>query len=106
MSESFEDRLKTFIDGCQKLVDEQYKDHPFGSPKIAVCGGRKYVKIARYENDSDSPSCVFCFVDSINGNVLKAASWSAPAKHARGNIYNDDNGLSCMSAYGPAYLRS
>jgi len=28
----------------------------------------------------------FCFIDLTNGDILKAASWSAPAKHARGNI--------------------
>jgi hypothetical protein len=50
-------------------------------------------------------SSVFCFVDTHTGNVLKAASWNTPAKHARGNIHNDDYGLTNIGPYGPAYLK-
>ena len=52
-----------------------------------------------------SGGSAYCFVDRTNGDVLKAASWKAPAKHARGNIFDDSNGLKFMSAYGAAYLR-
>lgn len=45
------------------------------------------------------------FVDTTNGDVLKPASWKTPAKHARGNILDEHNGLRYMSSYGPAYLR-
>jgi hypothetical protein len=41
----------------------------------------------------------------LNGDVLKAASWRAPAKHARGNIFDEYDGLRNMNEYGPAYLR-
>ena len=37
--------------------------------------------------------------------VLLPASWKAPAKHARGNIFDDDNGLRTMGPYGPGYIR-
>jgi hypothetical protein len=37
--------------------------------------------------------------------VLKPAGWKTPAKHARGNIFDDRNGLKHMGMYGPAYLR-
>jgi hypothetical protein len=47
---------------------------------------------------------VHSFVDKSNGDVLKAASWKAPAKHARGNIYAADFGKSAISAYGANYL--
>jgi hypothetical protein len=60
--------------------------------------GTRYVKIVR--DDS-----AHAFIDRTNGDVLKPASWKAPAKHARGNIFNPDNGLSQMGPYGPAYLR-
>jgi hypothetical protein len=32
---------------------------------------------------------VYCFVDKSNGDILRAATWKAPAKIARGNIYQD-----------------
>ena len=35
------------------------------------------------------------------GDLLKAATWKAPAKHARGNIID---GTARYSTYGPEYL--
>lgn len=35
-------------------------------------------------------SSVYCFIALNNGDILKAAGWNAPAKGARGNIFNDD----------------
>jgi hypothetical protein len=64
--------------------------------------GKRYAKLIRDDNVQKS---VYCFVDLTNGNVLKAAGWSAPAKGARGNINNEDNGLGRMSAYGAVYNR-
>jgi hypothetical protein len=49
-------------------------------------------------------SGVFCFIDLRNGDILKAASWKAPAKHARGSVLADDYGLSAVGPYGPKYL--
>ena len=46
----------------------------------------------------------WAFIDSTNGDVLKPASWKAPAKHARGNIFAE-NPVANVSPYGPAYLR-
>jgi hypothetical protein len=60
--------------------------------------GTRYVKVIRGTG-------VHCFVDKRNGDILKAASWKTPAKHARGNIFDSKNGLGWMGEYGPAYLR-
>jgi hypothetical protein len=38
------------------------------------------------------------------GDIHKAATWSAPAKHARGNVFNKES-WSCCGPYGMAYLR-
>tara|TARA_B110000238_G_scaffold143741_1_gene155038 strand:- start:590 stop:733 length:144 start_codon:yes stop_codon:yes gene_type:complete len=38
----------------------------------------------------------------VVGDLLKPASWSAPAKHARGNILN---GSASYDSYGPNYLK-
>lgn len=40
----------------------------------------------RYTKLKTSRGSAFAFVDMTNGDILKAASWKAPAKHARGNI--------------------
>lgn len=66
--------------------------------------GRKYIKI--FDNSS-----VWAFVSMKNGKVkgspvkfgdlLKAANYNSPAKHARGNIFE---GTAKYSFWGPDYL--
>ena len=46
--------------------------------------GRKYIKLINVEGGRDSS--VYCFVEAATGDILKAESWSKPARHARGNI--------------------
>lgn len=47
----------------------------------------------------------FCFIDRTNGNILKSASFKAPAKGARGNIRDPHYWLKSVTPYGAAYLR-
>ena len=61
--------------------------------------GRKYAKVMRNGGMS-----VYCFVVRSNGDIMKAANWKAPAKHARGNI-RDTDPLAGLTEYGAAYLR-
>lgn len=100
--ENFDVKLKNFVDGCNKIVEDYFVEMKYTNiypEKLYVQkGGRKYAKVV---NDSR----VHCFINKENGDVLKAACYNAPAKHARGNIYNDDNGLDCMGPFGAAYLR-
>jgi len=98
-NDTFETALSSFIAGCQKLVDDANLAFP---TKIEIGGGRKYIRLVRKDKGQTS---AYCFVDTTNGNVLKPAGWKAPAKHARGNIFAADNGLTNMSWTGPAYLR-
>jgi hypothetical protein len=44
---------------------------------------------------------VYCFIDS-NGDVLRAATSTTPAKHARGNIHA--NPIAACNPYGISYL--
>ena len=87
-----------------KGVDRIYVDYMKGTfPTLAAeemtfTQGSRYIKIIR-------GTSAHCFVDRTNGDVLKAASWRAPAKHARGNIFAHDNGLDRVGPYGAAYLK-
>lgn len=98
----FEAKLETFIEGCQKLVDRQYADSVLPVPVLSLMRGKKYIRVVK---DDTVQKSAYCFIDMSNGNVLKCAGWKAPAKGARGNIFNEDNGLKRMSAYGAAYNR-
>lgn len=99
----FDEKLESFVEGCQELINVAYADYPFGIPQLRVKKGKKNAKIIVTEQGRDKS--VYCFVDMNTGDVLKAASWSAPAKGARGNIYDENNGLTRMSAYGAGYNR-
>lgn len=81
--------------------------------------GTKFARVMSTEiglDGRESRASIYCFIaleDSTTkalgsvkrGDVMKPASWKAPAKHARGNLFDSDNGLKNCSEYGPAYMR-
>ncbi len=52
--------------------------------------GKKYAKLIRQTESTGQSRGAFGFIDLTNGDIFKAASWAAPAKHARGNIRRGD----------------
>jgi hypothetical protein len=98
---AFDEILAAFIANSQDKINLEYRTSPLPPPILITMPGKKYVRIVRQEIVSRS---AWAFVDIATGDILKAASWAAPAKHARANIYQPvtwDN----VSAYGPCYLR-
>jgi hypothetical protein len=92
--------FKTWWASYQKLVADHYAatyTH-VKCPIFRADVGQRYIKIV--QGDS-----VTTFIDRTNGDVLKSASYKAPAKGARGNIFDASNGMSRMTTYGPEYLR-
>jgi hypothetical protein len=101
--EGFSERLLGYVAAVIELVAENDKHFSNLDPStISYEVGGRYVKIIRHSHGGSHS--VHSFVDKSNGDVLKAASWKAPAKHARGNIYAVDFGKSAISAYGANYL--
>lgn len=96
----FEKALETYYVGVQKIADDYAAKHFPNNPKEPWELHRLKVR-ARIKHGGG----VHSFVDYATGDVLKASSWVAPAKHARGNIYDAHNGLKTMGPYGPAYLK-
>lgn len=99
MERDFDKAFASFFNGCKNISDKFSASNDFRAETdwhFEI--GSRYVKVVR-------KGSVHCFVDKRNGDVLKAASWRAPAKHARGNIFDNSNGLKYMGPYGPAYLR-
>ena len=67
--------------------------------------GRKFVKVI--EDNSvwgfiAKKDCVLKGIPYFVGDVFKPASWSAPAKHVRGSIF--DNSTEWFDWTGPNYL--
>lgn len=106
MRDDFEAKLATFIEGCERIYTAHMERHFPNNQRDTFehTTGKKFVRVVRKDGYHGGGS-VHCFVDIETGDVLKAASWAKPAKHARGNIFDDHNGLANMNEYGPAYLR-
>jgi hypothetical protein len=101
--QKFIDAFDNWLVACQKLIDDEFsKNYPnLDVPTLQANVGRKYMKVIKVE----SQRSVFAFIDLSNGDVLKPAGWSRPAKHARGNLFDDEGGMGQMTSYGPKYLR-
>lgn len=112
----------TFLGGILTTRLDHYATNQFtfAVPTVEFELGAKFIRIVHSEFYKDSPTAshrsAAAFVatqdfsnkmlgDVKKGDVFKSASYKAPAKHARGNIYDTDNGLGSYGPYGPAYLR-
>jgi|TARA_B100001559_G_scaffold74956_1_gene61796 hypothetical protein len=86
LSDYATEQLKEIEDGTAKLM------------RFKIYEGRKYYKIVQQDYREASEyynteagyrdGSVHCFVDKKSGDVYKAASWNAPAKHVRYSFQN------------------
>lgn len=97
----YDSKFQSWYQGARALVLKERGSYT----DISVRDGIKYIKIIEGNKDTGRSGSAFAFINKENGDVLKPATWNTPAKHARGNIFDEYNGLKYMSAYGPAYLR-
>lgn len=73
---------------------------------IMATFGPKYAKVGSPSRDyPEKLGSVFAFVDLADGKIYKSASYRAPAKHARGSVLSEKNGLEAVGVYGVNYLR-
>jgi len=102
----YESVRDTFLAECQSIVTEHMRNYGW-EQVLSIAKGRRYDKIVKADmNRPDNPShSVYGFIDKTNGNILKAESWRKPAKHSRGNIYEDDR-MQFIGVYGPYYMDS
>ena len=104
-------KIEAWVERCQHLMDKYYaKNFPSLCRQVLVINwGKRYAKIVRTETEDGKTKpfskSVWAFVDMTNGNILKPASWKSPAKHARGNVEDDQEGMGWIGPHGPAYLR-
>ena len=107
---NFEDALNAFVTDSQKKIDTEmqdlYKEVPDHARKrLILKAGRKYIKIiCVVGSTTKTDGYVWAFIDKETGLVYKPASWAAPAKHARADIFKSES-WATVDAYGPAYLR-
>jgi hypothetical protein len=67
--------------------------------------GRRYIRIDSIADGGRGQRSVWAFIDKKTGDILRAAGYKAPAKHARGNLFDAQGGLGGLTPYGPKYLK-
>ena len=93
MIEGFEETLEIFMILWEEKVRKNYIKS-FGNDELFKglernTRGRKYVKLI-----SDGSVCAF--IEKNTGDIYKPASWKAPAKHVRGNIFSKEGGFEAI----------
>ena len=101
---NIKEQIQNWIPTAQAKCNSYYSEPALWlAPKLSVTFGRKYAKIMNETSAwgfialTDDPS-----KGQAIGDLLKPASWQAPARHSRGNILN---GTAVYDQYGPAYLK-
>lgn len=110
--ESQSPEFVAWLQACQSMIDTDMSTNFPSLPRkvlrvddgskllrVVVVGGGVYAFVAKVDNHTKALGTVTA------GDILKPATWSAPAKHARGNLFDATGGMGCMGVYGPNYLR-
>lgn len=107
---------QTCVDRFVAHVNDAIKDL-YSKPRVvANVMSDKWIRIEKQEmrDGNYKTGSVYCFIarqsftnrtmgDVVTGGIYKASSFSTPAKHHRGNIY-DNVTFPCAGPYGIAYL--
>jgi len=102
-------RINILVEKLNNKLVDYYKTHfkILEPKKILREDGKKYSKlIERSEAGAGTYShSVYGFIDLNTGDILKAASWKAPAKGKRASINDDDYGMMACGPYGIHYIK-
>lgn len=114
VSAEFQAKFESWFAACQKKRKDYYaSEYPalteITSYDLEAEDRARYIRIAAREYSRSTgeriTSSAWAFIDKSNGDVLKADSATRPAKGARGNIFDEHNGMQRIGVYGPAYNR-
>ena len=97
-----DEQLDTFCKQVDELIIKNFGVSQVNIDMHVATSYMKGKKYARIVSANTAQRWVYCFVDLSNGNILKSAGWSAPAKGIRGNI---SNGVADVTPYGAHYNR-
>lgn len=89
MNPTFQQALDRFVQQAQRLIDERMAVECPNIPSylLTIEPGLRYCRVVKTAWGGTGQRSIHCFVDSTNGDILKAASWKSPAKGPRGSIY-------------------
>ena len=102
---SFDDAMETLLDNIQLDYAKLNMTHRT-SLDLTLKPGRKFIKVVegtRVWGFIAKVDGVHKGLPMLKGDILKAATWRAPAKHSRGSIFDAEMHKS-FSWTGPNYL--
>ena len=102
---SFDEAMNVLLDNIQKDYAKLNMTHRT-TLDLELRPGRKFIKVVegnRVWGFVAKVDGVHKGVPMLKGDILKAATWSAPAKHSRGSIFDKEMHKS-FSWTGPNYL--
>lgn len=99
--------FKTWFEKAKAKVKEE-ADRIFGDKDdlkdtIGFSDGKRYIRIHRMRRSDETQKSAWAFIDKTTGDILRPAGWSTPAKNARGNIFDGNQGHHRVSSMGPEY---
>ena len=119
IEETLEDSINKFAEYVDGIKNKNFKDnnYKYAVPGVTVTIGKSYAKLINTElyDDKDLRTrAAYCFIalkdintksiTAVKGDILKPASWSAPAKWARGNIF-DESTFTCANPSSIEYRK-
>lgn len=114
VSAEFQAKFDSWFSACDKKRTDYYSFEYPGLVEttdyvLEAQDRARYIRIVAVEYSRSTgeriTSSAWAFIDKSNGDVLKADSATRPAKGARGNIFDEHNGMHRIGVYGPAYNR-
>ena len=104
---SFDDAMDNLLGKIQENYDERYMGSSVEKKlDLTLRPGRKFIKVvegSRVWGFIAKVDGVHKGLPMLKGDILKAATWNAPAKHSRGSIFDKEMHKS-FSWTGPNYL--
>lgn len=99
-------RLDRWLWTAQDVINKYYAN---GFDNLTACqlemsDGRRYIRIDRIRDGGRGQRSVHAFIDKQTGDVLRAAGYKGPAKHARGNLFDTLQGTEMLTPHGIGYL--
>jgi len=99
-------RLDRWLWAAQDIVNQNYaiNFNRLTASVLEMSDGRRYIRIDCINDGGRGQRSVWAFIDKKTGDILKPAGYKAPAKHARGNLFDSVGGVGSLTPYGPKYL--
>lgn len=101
------ENLDKFLAALTTLLNEYKKANGYTYFKeylVKAKEGNKFIRVYKFEapnlGGGVGNQSILCFIDKVTGDILKPATYKAPAKGIRGNVNSAQNGMEAITPQG------